>query len=155
MTTKQWFPNYTTTVYNMPCKYLLLLPIPRLLIPATLTYSPWSLALLTVADCWEKHVVCLWASGNGDQSILSSPFHHPSIQRNSAGARWKPRAMIYGMSSPVELERPLPACRRANSWGQKPVPPSLRAWYWTQNTSCVYSHSLDYSGIPMTINWFQ
>lgn len=61
----------------------------------------------------------------------SLPSPRPSIHCDSAGARWKPLAMIYGMSSPGELVEPLPAfgerttCRRA-----KPVPLGPKAWYY-------------------------
>lgn len=40
----------------------------------------------------------------------SLPSPRQSIHRDSAGARWKPLAMIYGMSSPEEPVESLPPC---------------------------------------------
>lgn len=67
-------------------------------------------SVLTAADCWEKHVLCLWGLRQRQRAGPSLPSPGPSIQRDSAGARWKPLAMIYGMSSPGELVEPLPSC---------------------------------------------
>lgn len=87
------------------------------------TYLPWKsccLALMAV-DCLEKHVVLSERPrAVAATTSPSLPFPRTSIRRDSAGARWKPLAMIYGMSSPGEpVAPPLlgSVCLRASSPG--------------------------------------
>lgn len=85
--------------------------------------------VLMSADCWEKHTVCLrvWGRAAAEPSFPPSPSRQ-SIHRDSAGARWKPLAMIYGMSS----------CRE-RAWG--PLPPTLTSGWgetalWMKSIRC-------------------